>query len=320
MNQQYPGILNYTDTDVRYAKNKLKNLCRLEIHYRDHYRQCVTLLDRLEMEVSQLEAELEETVEEEKKMWQTVMDQAIYLNETRERKKCIFSEMQRYVNEKVPTVPMFMAHMPLQNFNDLVSLFLKHVDIFVTKNFTAEEKSKCGGDRINAQIEDLKCKWATVEDEYLSTKLDVVGRANIVEKFLKKPVEAMSEMKLDQLIHELHCRNATMDAEFDALLFENQTLLKKAIQAECDLMMFKRHEAKKARAVQQHELLQYIRSVVSNVLSETELVWVMMKIDVEKLGEHMKSIQAVVGGDYENQCDHVSIEDLIGRSRRWSCK
>lgn len=304
LNQQYPGILNYTATDQTYATNKLKNLCRLELFYRDHYRQCVTLIDRLEMEVSQLELELQDKVAEERRMLQVVTDQAVYLEETKERKKCSFAEMQRFVNDKNPCVPVFMHQMPLQNFNDSVSLFLKHVDIFVTKNFGAAEHTK--SDVVQARIDDLKGKWAAVEDQYLETKLDVVGRANIVEKFLKRPIDTMYEPKLAAHVQELCCRNSTMDAEFDALLFENQTLLKKAIQSECDLMLFKRHEAKRSRALQQYELLSYIRGVVSNVLSEEELIWVMMKIDLEKLNTHMKSIQGVVAGDYESTSDHVS--------------
>lgn len=309
LNQQYPGILTYTQTDMTFATNKLKNLCRLELFYRDHYRQCVTLLDRLESEVEQLDEELGDLVEKEKKMFTTVIDQAIYLEETRERRKSNFAEMQRYVNEKNPCVPIFMYQMPLQNFNDSVSLFLKHVDIFVTKNFGPTENSNCVAgttDRIQIRIDDLKCKWAQVEDQYLATKLDVVGRANIVEKFLKRSVDTVSEVKLELQVQELRCRNSTMDAEFDALLFENQTLLKKAIQTECDLMLFKRYEAKRSRALYQNELLQFIQGVVSNVLSEAELIWILMKIDLEKLNEHMKSIQGVVAGDLEGNADHVS--------------
>lgn len=312
LNQQFPGILSYSMVDVTYATNKLKNLCRLELYYRDHYRQCVALLDRLEMEVNQLEDELLGKTEAERRIAQTVMDQAVYLEETKERKKCHFAELQRFINDKSPCMPVFMHQMPLQNFNDSVSLFLKHVDIYVTKNFGAEEKAKCGGDRLQVRIEDLKGKWASVEDQYLATKLDVVGRANIVEKFLKRPVEAMSEPRLEAYVQELRCRNSTMDAEFEALLFENQTLLKKAIQSEGDLMLFKRYEAKRMRAMQQNELLHFIQGVVANVLTEAELIWVMMKIDLEKLGEHMKSIQNVVAGEYENVADHVSGEEGFG--------
>lgn len=320
LNQQYPGILTYTATDLDYATNKLKNLCRLELFYRDHYRQCVTLLDRLEEEVTQLEDELVVSKEKEKRVLTKAMDQAIFLEETKERKKCTFAEMQRFINDKNPCVPIFTHQMPLQNFNDSTSLFLKHVDIFVTKNLgtaASDTSSSCnigGGDRIQARIDDLKCKWAQVEDQYLGTKLDVVGRANIVERFLKKPVDSMSEAKLEMHVQELRCRNATMDAEFDALLFENQTLLKKAIQSECDLMLHKRYEAKRARAMQQSELLEFIREIVSNVVSEVELLWVLMKIDLEKLNEHMKTIQGVVAGDYENIADHSALAVVSKRN------
>lgn len=286
----------------------MKNLCRLELFYREHFRQCVTLFDRLEEEVKQLEDDLVEQKERERRTFQRCMEQAIFLEETRQRKKCSYDEMQRFVNEKNPSVPIFQHQMPLQNFNDTASLFLKHVDIFVTKNFGAgadATSAGCGNDRVLGRIEDLKCKWAQVEDQYLSTKLDVVGRANIVEKFLKKPLDSMSEARLEVLLQELRCRNSTMDAEFDALLFENQTLLRKAIQAECDLMLHKRFEAKRARAVQQHELLEFLQGVVGNVLSETELIWIFMKIDLEKLNEHMKTIQGVVAGEYETVADHV---------------
>lgn len=311
LNQQFPGILVYTKVDLEFTENKLKNLCRLELFYRDHYRQSVTLLDRLEEEVNLLQEELAEKEMKERRTLQTCMEQAIYLEERRERRKTSFQEMQRFVNEKTPTVPIFMYQMPLQNFNDTISLFLKHVDIFVTKNFSSGEdspsvnSSSSSADRIQTRIDDLKFKWAQVEDQYLSTKLDVVGRANIVEKFLKKTVDAMAEPRLEQHVKELRCRNATMDAEFDALLFENQTLLKKAIQSECDLMLHKRFESKKARAMQQHDLLTFIQRVVGNVLTQTELIWVLMKIDQEKLTEHMKAIQSIVAGDFETVSDHV---------------
>ena len=307
LNQQYPGILTYTETDVRYSSNKLKNLCRIDLYYRDHYRQCVTLLDRLEEEVNQLEDELEIEVQKEKQMLTTVLEQAIFLEETKERRRNDFAEMQAYVNDRNTCLPIFMYQMPLQNFNDTIALFLKHVDIFVTKNFggASEENNKCGGELTEARIEDLKCKWARMEDEYLTTKLDVVGRANIVEKFLKRPVESMTCAMLESYLQELRCKNAQMDAEFDALLFENQTLLKKAIQAECDLMLFRRYEARRSRALRQFELQQYIQGVVSNVLSEEELIWILMKIDMEKLNEHMKAIQGVVAGEFETVADHV---------------
>lgn len=303
LNQQYPGILNYTASDLAFAESKLKNLCRMELHYRDHYRQCVTLLDRLELEVAQLEEELKENVGQEKVMFAKTLEQASFVEETRKKKKNNFQEIQRFVNDKNPGVPILMYQMPIQNFNDSVSLFLKHVDTFVTKHFGACESS--GSDKVHGRIDDLKCKWSQVEEQYLSTKLDVVGRANIVEKFLNLPIEAKSETKLELQVKELRARNSTMDAEFDALLFENQNLMKKAIQSECDLMLHKRFEAKKIRALQRNKLLCFIQAVVSNVLTDAELLWIFMKVDLEKLNDHMKAIQGVVAGEFDPQSDHV---------------
>lgn len=145
----------------------------------------------------------------------------------------------------------------------------------------------------------------------MEVRSDKSSLRDVIRNLPRTKLGEINEREIAPLTDELRNKNAMLQAKYNALETENNILMRTTIQQECDLLLVSRFKAKQMKAVKRLKLLQFIRERVLNAMNNSEMLWILMKIDLEKLSEHMKNAQKYVAGDYTLKKAYVRYDELF---------
>lgn len=163
LRQQYPGILSYTDADLKMAEARLENKIKLEEEYRAHYKELQALANEIDEELVEWEERVKVKKEHQKRMLEVCLEEASYVQKQNDTKVTIFEENQHMINEEARmNPPIFLCQMGIRGFQEQSVLFVKHVDSFMTNHFSKTSDGHTN-EVVTKMIDDLKQKLVEVD-------------------------------------------------------------------------------------------------------------------------------------------------------------
>ncbi|XP_075168643.1 dim gamma-tubulin 3 isoform X2 [Haematobia irritans] len=205
-------------------------------------------------------------------------------SESENHKKC--GEVMKTFS-KMQSPPLFMHQMPLDQYFAKCDSFTQYFSLYIKENFKIEEY-------IDMETS-LGESQETVEKlEKLKKAIEKYTLAYITEKAKKNALQCAMDALNGTQIHVISLSD--MQRETQELIqarsrhdIANQTLMQQIIhqiqqksQQTVELILYENTKQKLERALKRHENDRSLTKVISEALSNAELIWMTIQLDMEK--------------------------------------
>uniref|UniRef100_A0A182P370 HAUS augmin-like complex subunit 3 N-terminal domain-containing protein n=1 Tax=Anopheles epiroticus TaxID=199890 RepID=A0A182P370_9DIPT len=300
LNQEYEGILEYTDRDVEAMEQQLEQLVEVEEKY-ERLLNGVRKTDvALTMELSELELSVLEQEYVLEKITTNDMEMARELEESQQATQQQIAELHHcYYQRQNP--PLFIYQMPIEHFDAKCDQFLKYLELYVKKHFTVKQldSSKSIEELDNQQVidelEGIKMRLDEEELKLLEAKREHAGVMKLVERLQDHSWLVMKVSALKKQCLELKSANEQDLLRIDLLKHELDTLIRQVNELKIESVLYENNRAKLDRAVVRLGYIQRLDENISRELMNAELLWILMQLDLEKIRDRFDNADEMNG-------------------------
>ncbi|KAH8387532.1 hypothetical protein KR093_007690, partial [Drosophila rubida] len=191
-----------------------------------------------------------------------------------------------FTTQQVP--PLFMHQLPLEQYFLKCSSFQQYFTLYMKDNFKIHEYTDFeSGERsmqqINSKLESLQNSLRHYSLEYIKEKAKAKATQAMIEHIDLSKIHSISlvDMARDahelQMLNENHLKN-TNETLLNALNFH----VHQHIQHRIELVLYENTIQKRERALRRRENDKQLTDVISDALSNAELIWIAIQLDLEK--------------------------------------
>ncbi|XP_050088677.1 augmin complex subunit dgt3 [Anopheles aquasalis] len=288
LDTQYANILDYTDRDVAELEQQLEQMVEIEEHY-----------ERLMEDVKKTDILLTKELTE---MERATID-AQYLMEKKE-KSCLalakrLEEKQLITQQKIADLhhcylqpqnpPLFVYQMPLEQFDAKCDQFLKYLQMYVKKHFPVQHlegfrsSTELSNNEVLDELEDIKARLDVEELKLLEEKREYAGVKHLVDRLEDHEWISMKVSVLKKHSLELKKSNEQDLLRVDLLKTDLEMLIRQMNELRIESVLYETNRSKLDRAISRLEYIQRLDESISKELMNAELLWILMKLDLEKI-------------------------------------
>ncbi|EDW65750.2 augmin complex subunit dgt3 [Drosophila virilis] len=282
-----PGLLKYTNQDVETLAAAVEVIEEATNDYS-------TLIDEMQNTkhsiISKL-SELESTIlllhNTEREMLVECQAKARQLEEL-QRENCKLSEdtNKGFTLPQVP--PLFMHQMPLDQYFLKCDSFMQYFTLYMKENFKIQElidfeSAEVDVQHFNSKLENLQNSIQYYTLEYIKEKAKAKATQALTDHIDLNQIHCicLADMVREthdlQLLNENHLKNT-----YDTLVNALATHVQQHTQQRMELVLYENTKQKLERALRRRENDKQLTSVISDALSNAELIWIAIQLDLEK--------------------------------------
>ncbi|XP_058818148.1 augmin complex subunit dgt3 [Topomyia yanbarensis] len=288
LEQDYPNILEYKETDVDDYEEQLDQLVAIEEQYEKLLADAKKSENCLTRELSELEMKLIDVEFNYGRVAAECLEKATFLEEIQaDTQQKIFEMHQCYVQSQNP--PLFIYQMPIEQFNMKCDQFLKYLEMYIRKHFAVRKVDDFDHDSdqdhrdVIVKLESIKNRLDVGEMKLFEVKIEYHGLKKMMERIHDLCWQPMKIPAMRKLCAELASANEQDRLCIDVLKQELEMYMRQLNEQRIECILYENSKLKMDRAVSRLEYIKKLAAIISNTLMNAEMVWIFMQLDLEKI-------------------------------------
>ncbi|EDV55383.1 augmin complex subunit dgt3 [Drosophila erecta] len=282
-----PGLLNYKQQDVDALTMSIQAIEDASRDYATLLEDMMTTKNSINNHLSEVECA---TVELQLRMKDVIAEcqsKAKQLEELQQENCRLSAEAKKaFTAQQLP--PLFMHQLPLEQYFHKCDSFMQYFTLYVKENFKIQDY-----DEFQSAEADLGREKATLEDlergiqfyalSYIRTKAKVKATQSLIDQLDLGKIHCLSLADMSREMHELQLLNDyQLSNTHDTLLNDLTIHIQQHTQRRIELVLYENTKLKLERAVRRHESDKKLTKIISDALSNAELLWIAIQLDCDK--------------------------------------
>ncbi|XP_067632452.1 augmin complex subunit dgt3 [Eurosta solidaginis] len=283
----YPGLRNYTEYEV---KNLAEELQLLE-HTEDSLS---TLVEDMRCTKSKINSRL---VDLENKITVVTNKENELLNDCQAKTRRL-EELQRENNKlcneatrcftKMQSPPLFIHQLPIDQYLLKCETFMQYFTLYMKENFKIQDYAELDStandqSEFSEKLQSLAKSLEYYTLEYIKEKAKAKAMQSIIDLQDISQIHVISLSDMEHETHELELMNEHHLKITNETLLNDLTLhIRQHTQQRMELILYENTKLKLERAVKRHETDKRLTKIISDALSNAELVWIAIQLDLER--------------------------------------
>ncbi|KAM8718732.1 hypothetical protein ACLKA7_001445 [Drosophila subpalustris] len=205
-----------------------------------------------------------------------------------QRENCKLSEEANkgFTTQQVP--PLFMHQLPLEQYFLKCDSFMQYFNLYMKDNFKILDFSDFDGSEgnmqnVNFKMEHLQKSIQYYTLAYMKEKAKVKATQAMIDHIILNQIHCISLVDMAREAHDLQILNENHLKNTYGTLLNALTLhVQQHIQQRIELVLYENTKQKLERALRRRASDKQLTSVISNTLSNAELIWIAIQLDLEK--------------------------------------
>ncbi|XP_058976577.1 augmin complex subunit dgt3-like [Musca domestica] len=286
LEKEYMGLFSHTKDEV---DNLQQDYDIMEMAFNDYNTMVEDMRETkhlLNCEFSRLEERFNTLKNKEKDLLSQCQAKAKQLEdmEMENHKKCeevlkTFSKMQ--------SPPLFMHQLPLDQYFLKCESFTQYFSLYIKENFKIQEFIELETSLTENQetIEKLGKLKKGIEQytlAYVMEKAKSHALRCAIDALNLTQIHVISLSDMEKETHELAQAKSRLEIAHQTLMVDLQHQVQQKAQQTVELILYENTKQKLERALKRHENDRNLRKIISEALSNAELIWMTIQMDMEK--------------------------------------
>ncbi|TDG44039.1 hypothetical protein AWZ03_009528 [Drosophila navojoa] len=282
-----PGLLKYTAHDVDALAREVEAIKEATKDY------CI-LIDEMQntkhsqsSKLSELECSILSLSNGERELLGECQAKARQLEEVqRENSKLSEDANKGFTLPQAP--PLFMHQMPLEQYFLKCDSFMQYFTLYMKENFKIQEFTEFEDAEVNMQhfnsnLENLQKSIQYHTLEYIKEKAKAKATQALIDHVDLNKIHCISLADMLRETHELQLLNRNhLTSTYDTLMNALAMHVQQHTQQRIELVLYENTKLKLERALRRRENDKQLTTVISDALSNAELIWIGIQLDLEK--------------------------------------
>ncbi|XP_065367961.1 augmin complex subunit dgt3 [Calliphora vicina] len=287
LTKEYTGLMKDTQEDADELTEQLEVLEQYCNEYSDLVEQMQETKDFLNCKLKNQEKRCNVLSNTESELTKLCRKRAKQLEELEEEnhKKCT-EVVKTFTAMHSP--PLFMHQLSLDqyflkcdSFTQYLSLYLK--DNFKIQDYTTELDSSLTENHETAEkLEKLKKSMQDYTLSYIKEKAKCRATQSVIDSLNLSQIHVISLTDMERETHELTIVNSHQNIAHQTLLVDLNIQIQLQATKTIELILYENTKQKLERALKRHENVVSLTKIISDAISNAELIWISIQMDMEK--------------------------------------
>ncbi|XP_020802309.1 augmin complex subunit dgt3 [Drosophila serrata] len=281
-----PGLLNYSQQDVDALTSEIEAVEEASREYATLLEDMLNNEHSINNYLSELECATSEFQTMEKELIFECQSQAKQLEELQRENCRLSSEAKKaFTSQQMP--PVFMHQLPLEQYFNKCDSFMQFFTLYVKDNFKIQdydEFQSAEADLLQekSKLENLQHGIQYYALSYIKKRAKAKATQALIDQLDLKQIHCLSLADMGRELHDLQLHNENQLSIHDTLFSDITNHIQQHTQRRIELVLFENTKLKLERALQRHESDKKLTKIISDALSNAELLWIAIQLDCDK--------------------------------------
>uniref|UniRef100_A0A1A9X2Z9 HAUS augmin-like complex subunit 3 N-terminal domain-containing protein n=1 Tax=Glossina brevipalpis TaxID=37001 RepID=A0A1A9X2Z9_9MUSC len=282
---EYPGLLTDTQEDIVKLQKSTAAMEKLLYDYDELIKDMRDTKQGLNAEINKLEEQCTLLENKEGNMLSICQSKAKNLEELQSENSKKTSEIAKMFSN-IQSPPLFMHQQPLDEYFAKSDSFMQYFSLYLKENFKFQETeiddSLTDLQENTEKLNSLKKLIQRNELAYFTERATIRGTQCVIDALDLAKVHVIKLSDVERETHELGVVNIHQEIVHNALTVDLENLVRQQTQRIIEMNLLENTKEKLARAQKRQANNNLLSQIVSNVLSNAELIWIGIQLDLEK--------------------------------------
>ncbi|XP_016947105.1 augmin complex subunit dgt3 [Drosophila biarmipes] len=287
IDSESPGLLSYKQQDVDALSMSIEAIEEASKDYATLLEDMINSKNSINNHLSEVECAAAELQLREKDLISECQSKAKQLEEL-QRENCRLSGEAKKAFTSQQSPPLFMHQLPLEQYFHKCDSFMQYFTLYVKENFKIQdydEFQSAEADLVQekAKLENLQHGIQFYALSYIRTKAKAKATQALIDQLDLAHIHCLSLADMSREMHDLQLLNDhQLSNIFDTLLNDLTIHIQQHTQRRIELVLYENTKLKLDRAVRRHESDKKLTKIISDALSNAELLWIAIQLDCDK--------------------------------------
>ncbi|KAH8320406.1 hypothetical protein KR067_002359, partial [Drosophila pandora] len=282
-----PGLLKFNRQDVSGLTMEIASIEEASRDYAMLLEDMQNAKHSISNHLTELECAACELQSKEKELLSECQSKAKQLEEL-QRENCRLSgeAKKSFTTSQMP--PLFMHQLPLEQYFLKCDSFMQYFTLYVKENFKIQEYDEfqiAENDFLHEKhkLEDLQNGIQHYALSYIRHKAKAQATQALIDQLDLGQIHCLSLADMAREMHELQLLNEHQLSNVHDTLMNDLTIhVQQHTQRRIELVLYENTKLKLDRAMQRHESDLKLTRIISDALSNAELLWIAIQLDCDK--------------------------------------
>ncbi|XP_017093958.2 augmin complex subunit dgt3 [Drosophila bipectinata] len=282
-----PGLLKFNRQDVSALTMEIASIEEASRDYALLLEDMLNAKHSISNHLSELECAACELQSKERELLGECQSKAKQLEDL-QRENCRLSgeAKKSFTTPQMP--PLFMHQLPLEQYFLKCDSFMQYFTLYVKENFKIQEYDEfqiAENDVLHEKhkLEDLQNGIQHYALSYIKQKAKAQATQALIDQLDFGQIHCLSLADMAREMHELQLLNEhQLSNVHDTLLNDLTIHVQQHTQRRIELVLYENTKLKLDRAMQRHESDLKLTKIISDALSNAELLWIAIQLDCDK--------------------------------------
>ncbi|KAH8254788.1 hypothetical protein KR032_012202, partial [Drosophila birchii] len=286
-----PGLLNYSQQDVDALTSEIEAVEEASREYATLLEDMLNNEHSINNHLSGQECLISGLQATENRLISECQSQAKQLEELQRENCRLSSEAKRaFTSQQMP--PVFMHQLPLDQYFNKCDSFMQFFTLYVKDNFKIQdydEFQSAEADLLQekSKLENLQRGIQYYAISYIKKRAKAKATQALIDQLDLKQIHCLSLADMGRELHDLQLHNENQLSIQDTLFSDFTNHIQQHTQRRIELVLFENTKLKLERALQRHESDKKLTKIISDALSNAELLWIAIQLDCDKTRHSM---------------------------------
>ncbi|KAH8372924.1 hypothetical protein KR009_008278, partial [Drosophila setifemur] len=282
-----PGLIKSNQLDVSALTSEIAAMEEALRDYEPLLEDMLNTKNSINNHLSEMECAACGRQIREKDLFNECQKKARQLEEL-QRENCRMSgeAKKAFTSQQMP--PLFMHQLPLEQYFLKCDSFMQYFTLHMKENFKIQEYDEfqsAENDLLHekGKLEDLQCGILHYALSYIRQKAKAQATQALIEQLDLGQIHCLSLADMAREMHELQLLNDNQLSNIhDTLMVDLTIHVQQHTQRRIELVLYENTRLKLERAMQRHESDRKLSKIISDALSNAELLWIAIQLDCDK--------------------------------------
>ncbi|XP_054738284.1 augmin complex subunit dgt3 [Anastrepha obliqua] len=282
-----PGLLQYTEDQIISMTNELRLLEHTEDCYATLVEDMRCTKNKINSELGDLENEISILANRDIELLTECQRKTRQLEEM-QRENTKLSNEATHCFTKFQSPPLFIHQLPIDQYLLKCDTFMQYFTLYMKENFKIQDYNEFDNTAIDHsefsdKLQSLAKSMEYYTIEYIKEKAKAKATQSLIDLLDLSQIHIISLADMEHETLELEMMNEhLLKITYETLLNDLTLHVQQHTQQRMELILYENTKLKLERALKRHETDKRLTKIISDALSNAELVWIAIQLDLER--------------------------------------
>nr|XP_014096129.1 augmin complex subunit dgt3 [Bactrocera oleae] len=282
-----PGLLQYTEEQVTAMSEDLNLLEHTEDCYVSLVEEMRGTKNKINAQLGDLENEISILTSKENDMLNECQNYARRLEEMQLENYKLSNEATRCFT-KIQSPPLFIHQLPIDQYLLKCDTFMQYFTLYMKENFKIQDYNEMDStssehSEFSDKLQSLAKSMEYYTLEYIKEKAKSKATQSLIDLLDISQIHVINLADMEHETRELEMMNEHhLKIAYETLLNDLTLHVQQHTQQRMELILYENTKLKLERALKRQETDKRLTKIISDALSNAELVWIAIQLDLER--------------------------------------